>query len=54
MEKLSMLFDDVALLWEKYASSYLTGMGRPLLLAVIATLAGCVIGFDCGVVQTIP
>ena len=54
MEKLSMLFDDVALLWEKYASSYLTGMGRTLLLAVIATLAGCVIGFACGVVQTIP
>ena len=49
MEKLSMLFDDVALLWEKYASSYLTGMGRTLLLAVIATLAGCVIGFACGV-----
>ena len=54
MEKLCMLFDDVALLWEKYASSYLTGMGRTLLLAVIATLAGCVIGFACGVVQTIP
>ena len=54
MEKLSMLFDDVALLWEKYASSYLTGLGRRLLLAVIATLAGCVIGFACGVVQTIP
>ena len=54
MEKLSMLFDDVALLWEKYASSDLPGMGRTLLLAVIATLAGCVIGFACGVVQTIP
>lgn len=54
MDRLSALFDDVAMMWGKYASSYLSGIGNTLLLAVIGTLIGCVIGFFCGVLQTIP
>ena len=54
MNRLAALFDDIALLWGKYGSSYLNGVGSTLLLAVIATLVGCVIGFLCGILQTIP
>lgn len=54
MDRLSALFDDVVMMWDKYASSYLSGIGNTLLLAVIGTLIGCVIGFFCGVLQTIP
>ena len=54
MNRFAALFDDIALLWGKYGSSYLNGVGSTLLLAVIATLAGCVIGFLCGILQTIP
>ena len=54
MNRFAALFDDIALLWGKYGSSYLNGVGSTLLLAVIATLVGCVIGFLCGILQTIP
>lgn len=33
---------------------YLTGAWSTILLAVIATAAGCLIGFICGILQTIP
>jgi ABC-type amino acid transport system permease subunit len=36
------------------ASTYLGGMGRTLALALIATFIGCLIGFLCGILQTIP
>ena len=54
MEKLTQLFSDVAGLLAKYGSSYLTGIRNTLVLAVVATLIGCVIGFACGVLNTIP
>ena len=54
MNRLSQLGADVASLWAKYGSSYLSGIGNTLLLAVIATAIGCVIGFVCGILQTIP
>ncbi len=54
MEKLLQLFTDVTALWTKYSGTYLTGMGKTLLLAVTATVIGCVIGFVCGILQTIP
>ena len=34
--------------------SYLRGAGTTLLLALVGTLAGCLIGFAVGTVQTIP
>lgn len=54
MDKLSKLFEDIAKLWGKYGDSYITGMRNTLILAVSATLIGCIIGFLCGVLNTIP
>jgi len=38
----------------KFGPSYLKGAGNTLIIAVIATAAGCVIGFAVGIIQTIP
>ena len=48
------LFSDIGTLWAKYGTVYLTGIGNTLILAVTATLIGCIIGFFCGILQTIP
>ena len=54
MEILFQLVNDIGKLWAKYGSSYLTGMRNTLILALTATAIGCVIGFLCGVLNTIP
>ena len=54
MDKLIQLFGDISKLWEKYSGAYITGMQNTLILAVVATLIGCIIGFFCGVLNTIP
>ena len=54
MNKLVELFQDIAKLWTKYGDSYITGMKNTLILAVVATLVGCIIGFLCGILNTIP
>ena len=54
MNKLIQLFEDIAKLWSKYGDSYLTGMQNTLILAVVSTLIGCLIGFLCGILNTIP
>ena len=54
MDKFSKLFADILKLWGKYGGSYLTGMGNTLILALVGTVIGCVIGFICGVLNTIP
>lgn len=54
MEKLIELIEDISRLWGKYWEMYLRGMGSTLVLALVATLLGCVIGFACGVLNTIP
>ena len=48
------LLSDISGLWAKYGTTYLQGIGNTLILAVTATLIGCVIGFLCGILQTIP
>lgn len=48
------LFTDVAGLWQKYSSQYLSGAWSTIKLAVIATAIGCIIGLACGILQTIP
>ena len=50
----AQLFSDISQLWGKYSTVYLTGIGNTLILATVATLIGCVIGFFCGILQTIP
>ena len=54
MDKLIKLVQDIGKLWDHYAGAYFTGMRNTLILAVIATLVGCIIGLVCGVLNTIP
>ena len=50
MEKFAQLGADIAKLWSKYGTShYLPGIRNTLILALVATLIGCVIGFVCAV-----
>jgi putative lysine transport system permease protein len=39
---------------QQYGLSYLSGAGTTLLIAIVSTIIGCVIGFAVGIVQTIP
>ncbi len=50
----AQLLTDIGSVWAKYGTVYLTGIGNTLVLATGATLIGCVIGFICGILQTIP
>jgi len=54
MDKFIQLAADIAKLWTKYGDSYIMGMRNTLILALVATAIGCVIGFVCGVLNTIP
>ena len=54
MDKLAKLVTDIGKLWENYSGAYFTGIQNTLILAVAATLAGCLIGLFCGVLNTIP
>ena len=54
MEKLAQLFQDVVQLWDKYHVMYLNGIKNTLILALVATVIGCLIGLVCGVLNTIP
>ena len=51
---LAQLFTDIASIWSRYGSAYLDGIKNTLILAIAATLIGCIIGFLCGILQTIP
>ena len=48
------LLQDMVRLWGKYGAMYLNGIASTLALALIATLFGCLIGFACGILNTIP
>ena len=54
MDKLVKLITDMGRLWETYEGAYFTGIENTLILAVVATVAGCLIGLLCGVLNTIP
>ena len=54
MNRFVQLGADIAKLWARYGTSYLSGIRNTLVLALVATLIGCVIGFICGILQTIP
>ncbi len=54
MNILTELGHDVIRLWNAYAPTYLNGIKNTLILAVVATFFGCVIGLICGVLNTIP
>ena len=54
MDKLFKLGQDMAELWSKYSAMYLNGVKNTLILALMATVIGCVIGLVCGILNTIP
>ena len=54
MEKFIELGEDIAKLWSVYWERYLIGAGNTLIVAVVATLVGCIIGLVCGILNTIP
>lgn len=54
MDKFAELISDVGLLWTTYSSFYLKGIRNTLILAIVATLIGCIIGLVCGILNTIP
>ena len=54
MDRFFALFSDIGDLWDVYWKTYLSGMGNTLILAVVATLIGCIIGLACGILNTIP
>ena len=54
MNKLAQLCADIVKLLERYGASYVTGIWNTLILALVATAIGCLIGFVCGVLNTIP
>ena len=54
MDKLIELGQDMAKLWSNYYLMYLNGIKNTLILALVATAIGCVIGLVCGILNTIP
>ncbi|MCD8241078.1 MAG: amino acid ABC transporter permease [Lachnospiraceae bacterium] len=54
MNKFVQLSADIGKLWTNYSSGYLGGIRNTLILALIGTVIGCLIGFVCGVLNTIP
>ncbi len=49
----SNLGDDIAKLWREASPQYLKGARDTLILAVVATAVGCIIGLLCGILQTL-
>ena len=47
-------FERIVYILQNYGISYLKGAGTTLLIALVSTAIGCVIGFAVGIVQTIP
>lgn len=54
MDKLAQLGADIGNLLTRFGGSYLNGIRNTLVLALIATFLGCVIGLVCGILNTIP
>ena len=54
MDMFMKLLDDAVRLWDKYHVMYLNSIKNTLILALVATFIGCVIGLVCGVLNTIP
>ena len=54
MNKFAQLGADIVKLWTRYGLSYIKGVENTLILALVGTAIGCLIGFICGVLNTIP
>lgn len=47
-------FPRVLFILETYSSSFISGIGNTMLIALVSTFIGCIIGLAIGIVQTIP
>ena len=54
MNRLTQLGADMVSLWGYILGKLSDGIKNTLILALVATLIGCLIGFICGILQTIP
>lgn len=54
MERLITLGYDISRIWDVYYPKYLRGIFNTLVLALVATAIGCLIGLICGILNTIP
>ena len=54
MNKFAQLGSDFVKLLSKYGGSYISGIENTLILALAGTVIGCLIGFICGMLNTIP
>ncbi len=48
------LFSDIAVVWSKYGTQILSGIGNTVLISIIGTLIGLIIGLFNGVIRTMP
>ena len=54
MERFVQLGADIVKLWQRCGGDYLNGIRNTLVLALVATAIGCIIGLICGILNTIP
>ncbi len=54
IERFAQLWADIVYISGKYGKVYFEGMGNTIILAVTGTAIGCLIGFICGILDTIP
>ena len=54
LQQCAQLGVDIPAMWARFGDQYLHGMWNTIVLAVLATLIGCIIGFICGILNTIP
>ena len=54
MDKFEKLAEDIGKLLVNYWPQYLSGIKNTIILALVATAIGCVIGLVCGILNTIP
>ena len=46
--------EGIIICWQKYGPSYLEGARNTVIISLVGTAIGCLIGFAVGIVQTIP
>ena len=48
------IFSDIAIVWSKYGTQILSGIGNTVLISIAGTLIGLLIGLFNGVIRTVP
>ncbi|MBO4694007.1 MAG: amino acid ABC transporter permease [Clostridia bacterium] len=48
------IFSDIAIVWSKYGMQIISGIGNTVMISIVGTLIGLVIGLFNGVIRTIP